>query len=357
MLLLDLNHPSDFHFFHGFMEKCRQHPSLKLLITVRNRQYLPELLEHNGFEYTLKQGRKRTLRGKAMNLFREIFWMISLARKNKIQAFVSFASPYAAITGFLLRKPTLLFDDTENNQFVQLAYRPFSSLIFTPDCFQKHFGKKHVRFRGTKESSHLGPGKFIPSKAILQKYQDNPEEPYILVRFVEHIATHDLYQKGIHPTMKHKILRELQQFGKVFIISETELPEALTPYALDCEPQDIHHLMAFAKFFFGESTTMAAESAVLGTPSIVIEEKSLGYISELNKKTGLVQWFKPAQEEEALAAAIHYLKTGKGFSGTRYSETTDIGSLLAWLFEDFEIRVEELKSNLKVPEWFAASPE
>jgi len=352
MLLLDLNHPSDFHFFHGFMEKCRRHPSLKLLITARNRQYLPELLDHYGFAYVLKKGRKRTLTGKAMNLIGEIFQMIRLARKNKIRAFVSFASPYAAITGFLLRKPTLIFDDTENNTFVQLAYRPFASQIFTPSCFQKHFGKKQVRFPGTKESSHLEPDKFTPSKAVVQKYLENPEEPYILLRFVEHIATHDLYQKAIQTKMKQKMVRELQPFGRVFIVSETKLPEALMPYALDCEPQDMHHLMAYANFFMGESTTMAAEAAVLGTPSIVIEEKSLGYIKELNEKTDLVQWYKPAQDEEALAAAIGYLESRKGFSGTQYSESTDIGSFLVWLFEDFPERFEELKRLQKVPERF-----
>jgi predicted glycosyltransferase len=356
MLLLDLNHPSDFHFFHGFMEKCRQHPSLKLLITARNRQYLPELLEHNGFEYTLKQGRKRTLRGKAMNLFREIFWMISLARKNKCRAFVSFASPYAAATGFFLRKPVITFDDTEDNKLIQLAYSCFSSLIITPECFEKDFGGKHLRFPGIKESSYLTPSfKLFPG--VVGKYLDPPGQSFIIIRFVEHIATHEQNQRGISPEMKNRLVRELQPFGQVFITSDSDVPDSLRTFMPEYESQDMHQLMAHASLFIGESTTMAAEAAVLGTPSIVIEEKGRGYIRELAKKSGHLKWFTPAQEEEALAAAIHYLKTGKGFSGTRYSETTDIGSLLAWLFEDFEIRVEELKSNLKVPEWFAASPE
>ena len=352
MLLLDLNHPSDFHFFHGFMEKCRRHPSLKLLITARNRQYLPELLDHYGYKYVLKTGRKRTLVGKAINLIGEVLWIIRLARILKIKAFISFTSPYSAIAGYLLNKPVITFDDTENDKLLHMVYPRFTSLIITPICFEKEFKGKHVRFPGTKESSHLEPDKFTPSKAVVQKYVENPEEPYILLRFVEHIATHDLYQKGIQTKMKQKMVRELQPFGRVFIVSETKLPEALMPYALDCEPQDMHHLMAYASFFMGESTTMAAEAAVLGTPSIVIEEKSLGYINELNKKTGLVRWYKPAQEEEALAAAIGYLESGKGFSGTQYSESTDIGSFLVWLFEDFPERFEELKRLQKVPEQF-----
>ena len=37
---------------------------------------------------------------------------------------------------------------------------------------------------------------------------------------------------------------------------------------MNIDPSDMHHALAFASLYIGDTQTMAAEAAVLGTPSI-----------------------------------------------------------------------------------------
>ena len=61
----------------------------------------------------------------------------------------------------------------------------------------------------------------------------------------------------------------------------------------------MHHLLAFAKLYIGDSQTMAAESAVLGTPSFRLSDFAgkLGYLEELEHNYGLTFGFKPSESE------------------------------------------------------------
>jgi hypothetical protein len=46
--------------------------------------------------------------------------------------------------------------------------------------------------------------------------------------------------------------------------------------------------MAFARLFFGESATMASESAMLGTPAILVSTSRRGYTDELENPYGML---------------------------------------------------------------------
>jgi predicted glycosyltransferase len=70
----------------------------------------------------------------------------------------------------------------------------------------------------------------------------------------------------------------------VFISSESRLPEELSPYNLPISVDKMHHLMAFANLYIGESATMASECAVLGVPAIFIATTGRGYTTEQEQK-------------------------------------------------------------------------
>jgi hypothetical protein len=57
----------------------------------------------------------------------------------------------------------------------------------------------------------------------------------------------------------------------------------------------MHHFLAFAKLYIGDSQTMAAEAGVLGTPFIRVNDflGRLGYLKELENKYKLGFGFKP----------------------------------------------------------------
>jgi predicted glycosyltransferase len=61
----------------------------------------------------------------------------------------------------------------------------------------------------------------------------------------------------------------------------------------------MHHLMAFAGLYVGESATMASECAVLGVPAIFIAKTGRGYTTEQERKYGLVFNFSDQQQDLA----------------------------------------------------------
>ena len=62
--------------------------------------------------------------------------------------------------------------------------------------------------------------------------------------------------------MKRRIVKKISKYAKVFISSEGELPDELIKYKIHIKPEYMHHALSQASLFYGESATMAAESAV-----------------------------------------------------------------------------------------------
>ncbi len=63
-------------------------------------------------------------------------------------------------------------------------------------------------------------------------------------------------------------------------------------------PHRIHHLMAFADLYVGESATMAAESAILGTHAVFVSSSRRGYTDELENEYELVYHYSGTSRHE-----------------------------------------------------------
>ena len=69
--------------------------------------------------------------------------------------------------------------------------------------------------------------------------------------------------------------------------------------------EHLHDVLAFASLCIGESPTVVSECACLGTPSIYVSSRKLGYITEEEHKYGLV--FDLAGEEDILKRSMEIL--------------------------------------------------
>jgi len=74
---------------------------------------------------------------------------------------------------------------------------------------------------------------------------------------------------------------------------------------------DIHHMIALATIFIGDSQTMAAEAGILGTPFIRYNDfvGRLGYLNELEEKYNLGFGIRPGDEEKLFSAIRTLLNT------------------------------------------------
>ena len=342
-ILLDINHPAYFHFFREFILRAREEGH-RLLITSRDKDCLIDLFRAYDIPYINKGRGQSSLAGKFFHLFREVLFLYRKAKTFQPDLFLSFASPYAAIVGKLLRKKVITFDDTEPDPLLHRIYPRFSDLILTPSCFEKELGPRHLRFNGYKEAAYMPRTERHPG---IRSGLGIPEEgPLVLVRFVSHGATHELGQKGISLKQKIQAVEEFSKYAHVRISSEGNLPEELKSYGFHCPPDQMHALMAECALLYGESTTMAAEAAHLDLPSVVVEEKGRGYLRDLQKKYGIVHWYKEGQQEEALHTALSILKKERTFpdniSQRILAEATDTTRLLLWIMDYFPCSIQLL---------------
>src|SRR4030095_5885822 len=134
---------------------------------------------------------------------------------------------------------------------------------------------------GYHELAYLHPAYFTPDRSRVESLMQ--DRPYFLLRFVELTAHHDTGKRGIGTDLALEIIRRLSAHGSVYISSEKSLDPSLEPYRIRIPPEDMHHALHFAGLFIGDSQTMTAEAAVLGTPSLRFNDfvGRLAYLEEL----------------------------------------------------------------------------
>lgn len=299
-ILFDLNHPAHFHYCKNFI-KIAQEMGHFVCITSRDRYPLVELLRQEKFEYINRgKGAKKFL-SKILYLFIGNYRVLKVALDFKPDCLVAFNSSYAIHVGWLLRKSAYLFDDTDHAKLDHAVTFPFATKIFTPACYRREIGKKQIRFNSFLELSYLHPNYFVPNKTVVNDLNIGTEERFVIFRFVSWQASHDVGHNGISLENKIKAVKEFSKYCRVVITSEDELPAELKQYKAIIEPHKMHDAIYYASLLIGESATMASEAAMLGTPSIFIDNDGRGYTDELELKYGLVFNFTESIEDQLKA--------------------------------------------------------
>lgn len=351
-IFIDIGHPAHVHYFRNFI-KIMKDKGHCFFVCARDKDVTHSLLNHYQIEYTSRGKGKNSLVGKIVYIIQADRIIFKLAKKFKPDLFLSFGSAYVAHVSKLLRKPHIAFDDTEHAKFEHLMYIPFTDVILTPECFNKSLGPKQLRFDGYMELCYLHPNYFTPDSSIINLLGMDKDERYIIMRFVSWKASHDIGHSGLSIDMKIKAVTELSKFAKVFISSEEELPKDLKEYQIKIPPERIHDILYHASIYFGDGGTMASESAVLGTPAVLISSTTTGYLTEEEEKYDLIYRFdaKPDSQQKALKKTLSLIKNDdlrKIWDKKReklLQDKIDVTTYMVNFIEDFSKRYG-LKKNL-----------
>jgi predicted glycosyltransferase len=298
--LFDIGHPAHIHLLRNFAHQMEK-SGHRILFTARNKPMTIRLLKEFNLPFVSLGNVRNGLWNKLAGLYYFNKKLFLIAKKFKPDIFLSHGSIYAAHVSSLLRKPHIAFEDTGNKEQVML-YKPFTDVILVSDSFSRNYGKKMVTYKGYHELAYLHPNQFEPDPKALAKYDLDPEESLVIIRFVKRNATHDFRHPGITTAQKINLVEKFSAKAKVLITSEDVLPEVLLPYQIKINPIDIFHVMAFSRLVFGESATMASEAAVLGIPAIFIDSTSRDYTREQEVKYGLV--FNYSESPEDIREAV-----------------------------------------------------
>ncbi|NND64745.1 MAG: DUF354 domain-containing protein [Gammaproteobacteria bacterium] len=306
-ILVDLIHPAHVHVFRNAIKLWLDHGH-EVLVTSRKKDCTLELLDYYQIKHECLSSISSGMIGQLFELCQRDFKVFRRARRFKADVLTGVAGISPAHIGFLLRKPGLVFYDTEFATLSNTITYPFATKVFTPRCYEGDIGKKHVRYNGYHELAYLHPNRFTADQAVPTRH--GLKAPYYILRFVSWQASHDRHEKGITLEHKRQLVELLKQHGTVLISSEGDLPEDLEQYRFNAHPAEMHHIMAFCSMLIGESATMASEAAMLGVPAMYIAKSGRGYTNELEKDFGLVANFTDQQSTDAIELTKNWLAKG-----------------------------------------------
>jgi predicted glycosyltransferase len=277
----------------------------EIIITARDKDVTLDLLSLYGISCFLISRKPESIYAMTWELISRNLKMLRLVLKEKPDILVSAGGISTAQVGWLTGTRNLVFADTEHETMVNRITFPFATEVITPACYNRPVKAKcHITYPGYHSLAYLHPNRFTPDPEILRNYNINPEDTFSVVRFVSLKATHDIGATGFTQEEKVQMVRNLERFGKVWVSSETGAPAELESNILRIPVHHIHHLLAFARLYVGESATMASESAVLGTPAVFMDFVGRGYTDEQERKYGLVFNFKPDEVEKVMETSV-----------------------------------------------------
>lgn len=300
-ILFEITHP---HFVHFYKNLIKLLGNENLYVTCQESGIITHLLDSYSIKYEIIGTKYYGLFGKLIGQIKYFFKYINIIKKHRIDAFIGL-SPSAMLAAKYKSIPGILFDDDDSavQPLTKYFTVPFADYIITPECLRhENYGLKHYLYKGYQELAYLAPNYFTPDASILKKY-DLEKESYVVLRFNEFKAHHDIGHGGISLETKRKLVEILSRKYKVLITTEGELNREFGLYQMLIDPKDIHHVLAYAFMFVGDSQTMASEAAVLGTPSVRCNtfKDKISYLLELEKIYGLTYAFHPKEETEFLA--------------------------------------------------------
>ena len=281
---LFLGHPAHFHMLKNTAKALNENGH-KVHFVIKKKDILENLLTDAGYSYTMiREDRSNSLFGLIRSVLGMELGMCRFLHKNKIDILVGSTLSFASRV--IMRTPTIVMGEDDSDvvpKYANMVY-PFASAILTPIvCDNGKWNNKSTKYPSYQELAYLHPNHFTPSREVVESYCINTSKPYFIIRFASLNAHHDDGIKGINTAIAQRLIDILSPHGQIYITSERELEPQFEPYRIRINPLDMHHVMAFASLYIGDSQTMAAEAGVVGTPFVRFNDfvGRIGYLREL----------------------------------------------------------------------------
>lgn len=348
-ILVELVHPAHFYYYRDTIANLKR-DGHTVIIAITTKDMLEDLVRDSGLEYVNicpKPLKNKGKWGLLCDMILRDWRMIKLAVKNKVDL-ITGSSVESAQVGWLLRIPNINIgeDDAHIVPKYTNSIAPFVDVRVSPEsCDNGKIEPKSVHYPGFLKLTYLHPNDFTPSKKVVEKYGIDTSKPYFLMRFSALKAHHDKGIKGISTDIARRLVEMLAPHGKIYITSERALEPEFEQYRLHINPLDIHHVMAFATLYIGDSQSMANEAAMLGVPSLRFNDfvgaKKIGVMEEMEKVYGLTYGISSHEPDQLYAKVEELLampNLREEFQARRIkmlAEKIDVTAFLTWFIEEY----------------------
>ncbi len=280
--------------------------------------------------------------------------ILKIIRKEKVDFIVSRVSPFATVAGKLLNKKHIALADTESSGIYDTIFTKFLDSLITSTTFKRDLRKDQVRIKSNIELFYLHPNHFKPNDSIYDYLKISKEEKFVILRFVSWKAYHDKGLTGFNDENKIKAVREFSKFAKVFISAEGSLPKEIEKHRIKIPFDKMHDALNYSSLFFGEGASMAAESAVLGSPAIFLNDNWSGNAFDLMKHE-LFYSYKSNNEDQinAIEKGVELLSNlnlkleMQNKLANYFADKIDASSFLTWYIEEFPQSKKIIAQNSK----------
>ncbi|HJV78361.1 MAG TPA: DUF354 domain-containing protein [Paludibacter sp.] len=357
-ILIYLGHPAHFHIYRNSIISWAQNGH-DIFILIKKKDVLESLLLAANMPYynILEEGRVDSTWGIFIGMLKRTIRLFSFCLRNKPDILTG-TSVENSLVGKILGIPVVNINEDDAAVvplYARLSY-PLASTILNPCvCNSGRWDNKAIKYHSYHELAYLHPDHFTPDPEIIEQYL-SPDEPYFLIRLAKLTAYHDNGIRGIEANLAEKIIQLLKPHGTVYISAERELEPQFEEYRIVINPLDMHHVMAFAQLYIGDSQTMAAEAGVLGVPFVRYNDfvGRIGYLRELEDVYKLGYGIK-TKDVEDLYNTISELVTMPDrkeiFQERRLnmlSNKINFAKILTWFIENYP---ESAKIMKQYPEY------
>lgn len=298
--LIYLGHPAHFHLFRITIQALRD-AGHEVQIVIKSKDVLESLLQSTGWAYTnLYDGPRGSKIHLARSLTVRELELYRVARDFRPDVMIGTSAEITHV-GLALGIDSIVANEDDYHVVPYFAYAayPFATTILAPSsCNVGRWRTKTVAYNGYHELAYLHPNHFNPNPEVAKRLAHD-KQPYFILRLAELTAHHDAGRKGIGAEVARRLVSQLSAHGRIYITSERRLEAEFERYRIAIDPSDIHSALAYATMYIGDSQTMAAEAAVLGTPSVRFNDfvGEIGYLNELEYAYGLTCGIKTSEPD------------------------------------------------------------
>lgn len=308
-VLISVQHPAHVHFYKHAVEELRERGHDTHVFAV-DKDVTVDLLDAYDVDHTVLAGRAPGASVPRAQLTYE-YRLWRAARGIGPDVVTGIGGVAASHVAALVGARSVVFTDTEHATLSNRLAFPFADLICTPTCYRDQVGPKQYAYPGYHELAYLHPDRFTPDPDALDDVDVDPDDTFVVFRLVRWDAMHNVGGEGFEDL--EEVVERLEATGAdVLITSEKSHPPALEGYRATVATHRMHDLLAHADLFVGESGTMTAESAVLGTPSIYVHENDTGLTDDLSEYGLVYPFHGPDRHEAGLEKAIAILEGREG---------------------------------------------
>jgi len=348
-----LGHPAHFYIFKNVF-KSFDDRNISYSIVIKKKDILEDLLKNSGYSYTIiRDARSDSKSGMLFSVLKMEFGMINFIRKNKIDLLIGSTLSFAARILTNISVVAVGEDDANVVPIYAKMVYPFANTVITPIvCDNGKWNNKSIKYQSYHELAYLHPNHFKADKNIVEKYF-SIQKPYVIIRFAKLNAHHDKGIQGINTEIAQKLIDILKPYADIYITSERELEPQFEQYRIKINPLDMHHVMAFAQLYIGDSQTMAAEAGVMGVPFVRFNDfvGRIGYLRELEDVYKLGYGIKTSEVDKLYKTVSDLIKMpdrAEVFAQRRQkmlSEKIDYAQFLTWFIENYPQSAQIMREN------------